>query len=70
MSQKHKPQRLDKVNDKRRIAPYQNGFVLRILYDDGPDEVIVKYDNELVFYDYDEFRWTWTDHYGGCFILT
>lgn len=70
MSNSHKPRPQDKVNDRRRKAPYQNGFVLRILYDDGPDEVMVKYDDEVVTYEYSEFEYTWTDTFGGVFILT
>lgn len=68
MSLSHFPRRGDRVNDSRRI-PFGNGFVVRVLYDDGPDEVIVKFDNGTEFYDFEEFRWTWTDHYGGAFIL-
>jgi len=69
MSRKHFPQRGDKVNDIRRI-PHANGFVQRILYDDGPSEVIVKYDDGMVTYDYSEFEYSWTDSMGGVFILT
>lgn len=65
---KHFPRRGDKVNDKRRI-PNANGFVFRVLYDDGPSEVIVRYDDGLVTYDYEDFRNRWTDHYGGAFEL-
>lgn len=71
MSATHKPQRGDRVNDKRRNPPYQNGFVHRILYDDGPNEVVVKYDDELVFYDYSEFEYSWADNrLTAAFVLT
>lgn len=70
MSKRHFPSKGDKVNDTRRKAPYQNGFVLKVIFDDGPEEVLVDFDNEKsVAYDYDEFRYTWTEKYGGCFIL-
>lgn len=69
MSSKHFPRRGDKVNDKRRI-PYANGFVVRVLYDDGPDTVMVRFDNGVELYDYDDFRNTWTDNYGGAFQLS
>lgn len=68
MTSSHFPHRGDKVNDKRRI-PHANGFVVRVLYDDGPDEVIVSYDNGMVTYDYGDFSSTWTDDYGGAFVL-
>jgi hypothetical protein len=68
MSRKHFPQRGDKVNDSRR-TPHANGFVLRVIFDDGPDEVIVRFDNGIHNYDYHEFEYTWTDRYGGVFIL-
>lgn len=68
MSTNHKPRRGDKVNDKRRI-PYANGFVVRVLYEDGPSEVLVRFDDGLVFYDYTEFEYTWTSRYGGAFEL-
>lgn len=59
---RHFPKRNDPVNDTRREAPNQNGFVLRVLYsDDGPEEVIVQFGNERVFYDYDEFEFTWAE---------
>lgn len=70
MSLNHFTRKGDPVNDRRRSAPYQNGFVTRVLYNDGPDEVMVRYDNETVFYDFEEFRYTWTDTFGGVFILT
>lgn len=70
MSKDHFPSKGDKVNDTRRPSPYQNGFVIRILYDDGPDEVIVRFDDEVMNYEYEEFRYSWTDTYGGVFILT
>lgn len=70
MPRKHLPRKGDKVNDIRR-TPNANGFVRRVLYgDDGPEEVVVKYDDDIVTYDYDEFRYAWTDHYQGTFILT
>lgn len=65
---KHMPRWKDKVNDPRRI-PHANGFVWKILYDDGPSEVIVHFDDGLVTYDYEDFRNRWSDHYGGCFLL-
>lgn len=67
MSLNHFPRRNDKVNDRRRR--HGNGFVVRVLYDDGPDEVMVKFDDGIAFYEFEEFRWTWTDTYGGVFIL-
>lgn len=70
MSKDHFPSKGDKVNDTRRPSPYQNGFVIRILYDDGPDEVLVRFDDEVINYEYEEFRYSWTDTYGGVFILT
>jgi hypothetical protein len=66
MSRTHKPQRGDKVNDTRRI-PNANGFVVRILYDEGPSEVVVKFDDGTETYDYSEFEYSWTDKYGGVF---
>lgn len=69
MSSKHFPRKNDKVNDKRRI-PHANGFVVRVLYDDGPDTVIVKFDNGKELYDYADFINRWTDDYGGVFIIT
>lgn len=68
MSGKHKIRHGDKVNDKRRI-PNANGFVVRVLYDDGPDEVVVKFDNGYETYSYEEFRNCWTDSYGGAYEL-
>lgn len=68
MSSSHFPRRNDKVNDRRRI-PHANGFVVRVLYDDGPNEIIVRYDNGKEVYDYEDFKGTWTDRYGGAFIL-
>jgi hypothetical protein len=69
MSRKHFPQRGDKVNDVSRI-PNANGFVVRVLYDDGPDEVIVRFDDGLVTYSYSQFEYAWTDLYGGVFEIT
>lgn len=69
MSRNHFPRRGDKVNDSRRI-PHANGTIIKLLWsDDGLEEIIVKYDNETVFYDADEFVMKWTDRYGGAFIL-
>lgn len=68
LSINHFPRRGDKVNDKRRI-PFANGFVVRVLYDDGPDTVIVQFDNGKELYDFEDFRSKWTDHYGGAFEL-
>ena len=68
MSSKHFPRRGDKVNDNRR-TPYANGFIFRVLYDDGPDEIMVKFDDTIETYDFEDFRSRWTDDYGGCFIL-
>lgn len=70
MSLKHFPTRGDKVNDTRRKQGFVNGFVKTVLYDDGPDEVVVKFDDDTVTYDFSEFTYTWTDKFGGCFILT
>lgn len=67
MSIKHFPRYRDKVNDNRR--EHANGHVLAVSFDDGPDEVIVRFDDGLVYYEYEEFRWTWTDAYGGVFLL-
>lgn len=67
MSIKHFPRFRDKVNDNRR--EHANGYVLAVSFDDGPDEVIVRFDDGIVYYDYEEFRWTWTDAYGGVFLL-
>ena len=69
MSKTHFPRRGDKVNDIRRL-PHANGFVQRVLYDDGPDEVVVRFDDDIKSYDYAEFQYSWTDTYGGVFILT
>lgn len=65
------PKRDDPVNDTRRPPPHQNGHVLRVMYtDDGPDEVIVKYSNEMVFYDYTEFEFAWRDRgIASAFVL-
>ena len=68
MSLTHKPQAGDKVNDMSRI-PHANGVVKAILYDDGPQEVIVKFDNGVETYDYSEFEYSWTDKFGGVFII-
>lgn len=65
---KHIPRRGDKVNDTRRI-PHANGVIQRILYDGGPESVMVKFDNGVEFYDYEDLRNRWTDDYGGTFIL-
>lgn len=68
MSLTHKVRKGDKVNDIRRI-PHANGTVIAILYDDGPAEVIVLFDNGIDTYDYSEFEYSWTDSYGGVFII-
>lgn len=69
MPRPHYPRRNDKVNDSSRI-PHANGFIIRILYgDDGPEEVMVKYDNAITFYDWEQFEFSWTDRYGGCWII-
>lgn len=68
MSIKHFPRFRDKVNDNRRTGEV-NGFVLGVRFDDGPDEVGVRFNEEVVWYPYDEFRDTWTDAYGGVFLL-
>lgn len=68
MSSKHFPRRGDKVNDIRRL-PHANGFVLWVQYNYGPDTVVVHFDNGKELYDFDDFRNTWTDQYGGCFVL-
>jgi len=70
MSLNHFPRRGDKVNDARRRVGFFNGFVVRVLYDDGPDEVVVKFDDGTEVYDFEEFRYSWTDRFGGVFILT
>ena len=70
MSLNHFPRRGDMVNDPRRPKGFFNGFVVRVLYDDGPDEVIVKFDDGTEVYDFEEFRYSWTDRFGGVFILT
>lgn len=67
MSIRHFPRYGDKVNDNRRQHP--NGFVRAVSFVDGPDEVVVSFDDGLEYYDYEEFRWTWTDAYGGVFLL-
>lgn len=71
MSRQHKPQRGDKVNDQARHAEGKqaNGFIQRITYADGPDEIIVKFDDDIETYDYEDFRYRWTDNYGGVFVL-
>lgn len=69
MSKNHFPTRNDKVNDNTRRPPYANGFVQRVLYEDGPSEVLVDFGNEIVSYDFSEFRYTWTEKYNGCYIL-
>lgn len=71
MSRLHKPQRGDKVNDQQRFSEGKkaNGFIQRITYADGPDEIIVKFDDGIETYDYEDFRYRWTDGYGGVFQL-
>lgn len=68
MSSSHFPRRGDKVNDINRI-PHANGFVAWIQYDDGPDTVAVRFDDGIHLYDYEDFRNTWTDNYGGCYVM-
>lgn len=69
MSRNHKPKRGDKVNDTRRI-PHANGVIIALLWtEDGLDEIIVRYDNGTECYDASEFEYTWTDRYGGAYIL-
>ena len=68
MSLRHFPRRGDKVNDVSR-APNGNGFVIRVLYNDGPDEVMVRFDDGVHYYDFSEFQYSWTDGYGGVFIV-
>lgn len=68
MSSSHFPRRGDRVNDIRRI-PHANGFVFRVLYDGGPSEIMVQFDNGIETYDYEDFRCTWTDRMGGVFVL-
>lgn len=67
MSRKHFPRFRDKVNDNRRL--HANGHVLAVSYNDGPDEVVVRFDDEIIYYDFSEFQYTWTDAYGGVFLL-
>lgn len=69
MSIRHFPRYGDKVNDCRR-GEHVNGFVRGVKYDDGPDEVIVSFDDKIEWYAYSEFEHTWTDAYGGAFILS
>lgn len=68
MSKRHFPAKGDKVNDSRRM-PHANGFVQRVMYADGPEEVIVNFDDKVEIYDFSEFEFSWTDKYGGAFIL-
>lgn len=70
MSKNHLPQQGDKVNDVRRDNPFRNGFVIRVLYDDGPDEVLVRFDNGVESYQFSAFEYSWTDRLGGVFMLT
>lgn len=69
MSIRHFPKYGDKVNDCRR-GQHVNGFVRAVSYVDGPDEVIVRFDDGLEYYEYSEFEHTWTDAYNGAFILS
>lgn len=69
MSKRHFPQRGDKVNDSRRPVGFKNGFVRNLTYDDGPENVYVKFDDEVVEYDFEEFRYSYTEAYGGVFML-
>ena len=66
MGKRH-PRFRDKVNDNRR--EHANGYVLAVTFNDGPDEVVVRFDDEIVYYQYEEFEFTWTDGYGGVFLL-
>lgn len=68
MSNKHFPKTGDKVNDTRRT--HANGHVVKVIYNDGPDEVMVRFEDGIEYYDYHEFEYSWTDNYGGCFILS
>lgn len=69
MSKKHFPRKGDKVNDSRRI-PHANGVITALLWsEDGLEEVAVRFDNGPELYEYSEFEFTWTDKYGGTFIL-
>lgn len=68
MSSRHKPTRGDKVNDGSRI-PYANGTIIRLLYDDGLSEIVVRYDDTIVHYDAGDFDFAWTDKYGGVWVL-
>lgn len=64
MSRRHKIRPGDRVNDRRRI-PNANGTVRRIIYgDEGPEEVVVKFDDTTVEYEYDEFRYSYTERFG------
>lgn len=69
LASKHFPRYGDKVNDCRR-GEHVNGFIRAVSYVDGPDEVIVRFDDGLVYYEFTEFEHTWTDAYQGCFILS
>lgn len=67
MSLRHTPSRKDKVNDSSRA--HANGFIHRLIYDDGLSEIVVKYDDGLVYYDKADFDFAWTDKYGGVWVL-
>lgn len=71
MSRLHKPAINDKVNDQARFAEGKeaNGFIFRMTYDDGPDKILVRFGDGIEEYDYEDFRYRWTDNYGGVFIL-
>jgi len=69
----HKMVNGDKVNHQGRFKEGKqgNGFVRRIIYgDDGPEEVIVQFDDGTEIYPYEDFRHAWTDDYGGVYMLT
>ncbi len=70
MSRTHKPTRGDKVNDGSRI-PNANGVISRLIYEAGEGlvEIVVKYDDEDVYYDAQDFDFAWTDKYGGVWVL-
>lgn len=67
---RHFPRYNDPVNVRSRAPKAINGFVQRVLYDDGPQTVIVKFADGIEEYDFDEVRSSWTTMFGGCFILS
>lgn len=68
MSISHMPRKGDKVNDGSRI-PHANGTIIRLIYDDGLSEIVVRYDNGVEYYDKEDFDFAWTDKYGGVWVL-